>query len=154
MLHDSWRVYVGVLDGWVHLTRGHVMWCMMTSEDGTNGLTNGFWWTDRLWKVGNFFDRWQILLMVVRQSLYITLWCCLFADRLCSKFSETCVLFFWFPVFGMVSRGGGGCQESRVPRSNHRKIHGVYFSCCTPNKTQPELLQWLFYVKNSSWSSR
>ncbi len=34
----------------------HSIHCVMTSEDGSNSLKNGFWWTDGLRKVENYFQ--------------------------------------------------------------------------------------------------
>ncbi len=69
VLDDSWKVLAGVLDGWVHLTQVHLMWWVMTSEDGLNGLKNGFWWTDGLkksWKCLSMHHK--ILLVTARLS--------------------------------------------------------------------------------------
>ncbi len=85
LLHDSWRVHVWVLVGWVHLTQVHSIWCMMTSEDGSNGLRNGFCWTDGLWKVGIFFNRSWIPCNGSLAKYVQLLWYCLFVDQSCLK---------------------------------------------------------------------
>ncbi len=53
---------------------------------GSNGLKNGFWWTDRFWKVGIFFNGlWIPFDGSLAKSLWL-LWWCLFADWSCLKF--------------------------------------------------------------------
>ena len=71
----------------------------MTSKDGSNGLKNGFCWTDGLWKVRNFFDGSLIRFYGSLAKYLWLLWWCSFVDRLCLKIFEiqkVCFQLFCF----------------------------------------------------------
>ncbi len=114
--------------GWMSafdLSAFHSIQCVMTSEDGTNGLKNGFWWTDGLkswkkfWWITNSFW-WSLGKLIMTTSVVFV--CRLIMFEIFRNTHALCLVpTIWHGSLGV-------CQKSCVPGSITANSMELFFT--------------------------